>query len=342
MSVFRRATLALLVSLVGAGALPGVASAHGPSNPVATDYVAKIASVPGGLQAKVVDGDLRLWLRVPAGHTVMVLDYRGAPYLRFAPAGVWVNENSEMYYLNQTPVAQTPPRGLSATTPPSWQRVTREQAYLWHDGRLHALATVALPPGTAFVGRWTVPLVLDGHQRMLSGGVWHRGAPSIVWFWPIVVLLACVLAGLRVRSARLDTRVGRLLAIVVLLAIAVASAGRAFHGRPAVAAFGLVELGVVLALVAFGLYRVVWRDAGFLALFVIAFIGLWEGITLVSTLRDGYVLMAVPAFVARCATVVCLGGSGALVLVSFRLASGGRGEDEDVSDEDQRLHESVA
>jgi hypothetical protein len=151
-----------------------------------------------------------------------------------------------------------------------------------------------------------------------------------------------VLAGLRVRSPRLDTRVGRLLAIVVLLAIAVASAGRAFHGRPAVAAFGLVELGVVLALVAFGLYRVVWRDAGFLALFVIAFIGLWEGITLVSTLRDGYVLMAVPAFVARCATVVCLGGSGALVLVSFRLASGGRGEDEDVSDEDQRLHESVA
>ena len=40
--------------------------------------------------------------------TVVVLDYRGAPYLRFSRSGVDVNQASSMYYLNQTP-AETPP-----------------------------------------------------------------------------------------------------------------------------------------------------------------------------------------------------------------------------------------
>ena len=88
-----------------------------------------------------MDGDQRMWLRVPAAQTVVVLDYRGAPYLRFSPAGVEVNHNSEMYYLNQTPVAETPPANLTASTPPDWHRVSGGQQYGWHDGRLHALAT---------------------------------------------------------------------------------------------------------------------------------------------------------------------------------------------------------
>ena len=39
---------------------------------------------------------------------MVVLDYQGAPYLRFTPGGVEVNTASAMYYLNQVP-AQTPP-----------------------------------------------------------------------------------------------------------------------------------------------------------------------------------------------------------------------------------------
>lgn len=342
MSARRRWGLGLVAVLAALGVFPAVAQAHGPTNPVATSYMARITGVPAGVQARVVDGDLRMWMRVPSWRTVVVLDYRGAPYLRFSPGGVAVNENSQMYYLNQTPVAATPPPGLTRTTPPSWQNVSRQHEFLWHDGRLHALATVALSPGAAFVGRWTVPLLLDGHRGAISGGLWHRGAPSLVWFWPIVVILACLLAALRVRSDALDARIARVLASAVLIAVAVGSAARAFHGRPAVAAFGLVELGVVLVLVGFGLFRVLARDAGFLVFFVIAFLGLWEGITLISTLRNGYVLMAVPAFVGRCATVVCLGGSVALMLVSFRLVSGGRDEDDDISGEDEHVLEHLA
>jgi hypothetical protein len=165
--------LVLLIAVVALVAFPGVAEAHGPIAPVASSYFAKPLEVPAGLEAKVVDGDLRMWLSVPADETVVVLDYRGAPYLRFSPGGVAVNYNSSMYYLNQTPFAQTPPGNLTASTPPSWHVVSSGHSYEWHDGRLHALATVALTPGVAFVGRWTVPLRIDGGSAAIGGGLWH-------------------------------------------------------------------------------------------------------------------------------------------------------------------------
>ncbi|MBV9803987.1 MAG: hypothetical protein JO130_12375, partial [Solirubrobacterales bacterium] len=74
-----------------------MAQAHGPVAPVASSYFAKALQVPPGLDAKVIDGDLRMWLRVPPQDTVVVLDYRGAPYLRFSNSGVAVNHNSAMY-----------------------------------------------------------------------------------------------------------------------------------------------------------------------------------------------------------------------------------------------------
>ena len=40
--------------------LPAAAQAHGPTAPVATDYVAVVDHVPPGVDAKVVDGDLRM------------------------------------------------------------------------------------------------------------------------------------------------------------------------------------------------------------------------------------------------------------------------------------------
>ena len=152
MACSRRGACALLVALATVATAPATAQAHGPVAPVASSYLAKIGRVPAGLDAQVVDGDQRMWLRVTSSATVVVLDYRGAPYLRFSNAGVEVNQNSAMYYLNQTPVALTPPTNLGPRTPAHWQRVTAGHDYGWHDGRLHALAAIALTPGTSFVG----------------------------------------------------------------------------------------------------------------------------------------------------------------------------------------------
>lgn len=298
---------------------PTVAQAHGPVAPVATSYLARVRQLPAGLDAKVIDGYLRLWLRVPADETVEVLDYRGAPYLRFARSGVYVNENSEMYDLNYI-VPLPPPADLSRGAPARWERVSGGREYNWHDARIGALADTALAPGTTYVGRWSIPILVDGRLRAISGGIWYARSPSPAWFWPIVVLLACLPAALRLRRRPLDEQLARVLAIVALLTVAVGVAGRELHGRPTIEVLQLVVLGIVLVLVGGALVRVLRRRQGLILELLVAFAALEIGWQLAPTLVHGFVLIALPAFVARVAAVLGLGvGAGLLVLV-LRLA----------------------
>ena len=128
--------------LAGFTALPASASADGPITPTATDYLARITHVPAGVEAKVVDGYLNLWMRVPARSTVVVLDFRGAPWVRFDPAGVQINLNSEEYYLSQVPVPALAPTGLTPATAPRWVSVSTGHSYMWREGRMHALTAM--------------------------------------------------------------------------------------------------------------------------------------------------------------------------------------------------------
>lgn len=311
--------LALLTALVTA-AFPSSAAAHGPVAPVALDYRARVEHSPAGLEAKVVDGDQLMWLQVSRAETVVVLDYRGAPYLRFSRAGVEINHNSSMYYLNQSPYPATAPLRLGPRTPPDWYRVTDAHAYRWHEGRLHALATVALAPGASFVGHWRVPLLVNGHLTAITGGLWHAGAPSIVWFWPIAVLLLCVLAGWRVRNPGLDRLTARLLAAAAVAAVTVAAFGLALHGRPNVSVGQLTVLSLWLAFVGWSSTRVLSPRPRFFSYLLIAVAALWEGFELSPSLVNGFVLIPLPAFVARAAAVTALGTGAALVLMVFRIS----------------------
>jgi len=337
----RKAVLVLLGTLLAAGALPPAAEAHGPVDPVATSYLARITHLPRGLDAKVVDGDTRLWLRVPTRQTVVVRDYAGGPYVRFAASGVFVNVNSAMYYLNQIP-AELPPAQVSPKVAPRWRQVSGGHSYEWHDGRLQALASIAIAPGTRYVGRWSIPITVDGQLNPISGDVLHFENPSIVWFWPIAVLLICVIAAWRLDRPALDAGMARGLAVAALIATAVASVGRELHGRPMISPTGLIMLAILLAFVAWGLRRVALGPPGFFTCWAISGVALWTGLVLVPTLSHGYVLLAVPAFVARTTTVVCLGSGAGLLLLSLRLTGRGgkaesissdRSDDWDIEDE---------
>ncbi len=335
-------TLAIAVACVVGGGFPGVAEAHGPIAPIATSYLARVGQLPAGLEAKVIDGDQRLWLRVRPGETVVVSDYRGAPYLRFSRTGVAVNQNSAMYYLNQTP-AEIPPSNLRPTTPPSWTGASGGDSYGWHDGRLHALATVAIMPGTTYVGRWSIPVRVNGRPSVIAGGLWHAEDPSIVWLWPIVVLVACALAAFRVRRPELDAHVARLLSVAALVGVAVAGVGRELHGRPAVSVFQLITLAVIVAFLVWALRQLLLRRATYFTYFAVVFVALWEGVNLIPTLFNGFVLAAVPAFVARAACVVCVGCGLGLLMVSWRLVGEPDGDGADVDeyeDEDVALLEA--
>jgi hypothetical protein len=297
---------------------PATAAADGPLTPVATDYLARITNVPPGIQAKVVDGYLSLWLKVPPDRTVVVLDFRGAPWVRFGRAGVQVNQNSQEYYLSQVPVAAVPPRGLTRTTRPHWISVSSGHSYMWREGRMHALAAVALTPGKSYVGRWSIAVTINGHPAQLVGGLWHTGAPSIVWFWPIVVLLACALAAWRVRSADLDRRLGAALTLTLLALIAIATAARYLHGRPGVGLGSVALLIVILAAVGAAALGVVRRRAGLPLMLGTAIVALWTGLKMITVLTHGYVLLAIPALPARSVVAALLGGSLGLALIGMR------------------------
>jgi hypothetical protein len=314
----RTRVLGVLGTLLVLAALPPAAQAHGPVDPVATSYLAKTTSVPRGLDAKVVDGDVRLWLRVPGNQTAVVLDYAGAPYVRFASSGVDVNVNSAMYYLNQTP-AELPPAKVSPAVPPRWRRVSAGHTYRWHDGRLQALARVALSPGTRYVGKWSIPMTVDGLATSISGDVFHAESPSIAWFWPIFVWLACVVAAWRLQRPALDAGLARGLAITALIGTAAGSAARELHGRPTVSPGQLIMLAILLAFVAWGLRRVLLGAPGFFVCWAVSGVALWTGLVLVPTLSHGYVLLALPAFVARATVVLCLASGAGLLLLSLRM-----------------------
>jgi hypothetical protein len=315
----RRAGLTCSVALLMLTAFPGLARAHGLTTPNASSYIAKVTATPAGVQAKAIDGDLRLWLHASPNLTVEVLDYSGAPYLRFSRSGVQVNRNSDIYYLNLIPV-EVPPAGLSATTRPNWEKVSSAHEYSWHDGRLSGLASTVLAPGASYVGRWSISIRVGGRLGAISGGLWHSQNPPIAWFWPAIVLVACVLAAYRLRRPELDLELARALTVGVLIASLLGTLGRQLQGRPTVTAWQIALLVAILVLLAAALAWTLWGRPGCFFLFVVFVASLWEDFELIPTLVHGYVLMAMPAFLMRAAAVLCLGAGAGLLLLVVRMA----------------------
>jgi hypothetical protein len=325
----RRAAFALATALVAAALLPATASAHvGRTPPAATDYLARISSVPPGLEARIVDGDQAIWMRASPSLTVVVTGLRGEPYLRFSSAGVAVNTRSATWFLNRV-YPQVVPRGVTSTTPPQWKALTSRHWWTWHDGRLHTPALSAHPSGDVYLGRWVVPLVVDGRGTAIRGGLWQSAPASLLWFWPLLLVAACIPALLKLREARLEAQVGAALAGLALLAATVARLGRELYGRPTVSSWQLVLVGVtclvVIALAA--LYsRPAWRPVGGILIGIVAAA---QGLELVSTLRDGWVLAAVPAWLERSATGLSLASGVALIVVSLGLGLPDRSREAD-------------
>lgn len=298
--------------------IPAAARADGPVTPVATDYLARVTSTPNGLQAKVADGYLTLWVRAAPQDTVIVKDFKGAPWVKFTPAGVFVNHNSQSYYLSQVPLPETPPKGLTATTTPHWFKVSGGHSYEWREGRMHALADIALPPGQTYAGRWRIPVTVNARTATISGGLWRSDKPSIAWFWPIVVILACLLAAWRIRSVRVDERLRVGLVAVLLICLALAVVARNLHGRPLIQTGQVVLLVVELVVLAVVAARQASGRAGRVLPFGVALVAVWAGLTMLTSLTHPYVLTALPDVLIRIVTVILLGGGLGLVAFASR------------------------
>jgi hypothetical protein len=327
----RRASLALVAALAAAGLFAGRASAHaGLTAPAATSYLARISQTPRGLEAKVVDGDQRLWLQVSPGVVAVVLGLRGEPYLRFSSRGVDVNTRSATYYLNRARPVIVPP-GLTRSAPPDWKRITPGRSTSWHEDRLHALALAAHPSGNSFVGRWLVPLVVDGRRTAITGGLRHATRPSLLWFWPLLLVLACVPALLRLRDAGLDGVATVGLAGLALATATAARLGRELYGRPTVSTWQLVLAGGSCLVAVALLVLVLRRDWRSVAAGAIGIVAVYQGLALLGVLRNGFVLAAIPAWVERTSAGASLASGAALLVVVILTPSRARESSTDLA-----------
>jgi hypothetical protein len=308
--------LACAATLAGAGmARPPAASAHavGGSTPVASSYAARIMSVPPGIQAAVVDGDLVLWMVVNPRLTVIVTGMQGEPYLRFSASGVDENQRSPTTYQNRAiPVA--PPAGLNPKLPPVWKHVTSAHSYMWHEDRLHALAVVARAPSTNDIGQWTIPLRVDGRRTQITGRLWYQPDPTWLWFWPLIVVAASLPALLRIRHSRITNTLRWTSSAVTLAAIVIARLGRELYGHPSVSTLQMVDL-VLTCVVAAGIAGLLLNRQWWPVMsFIIGAFGLYEGLQLLPTLTHGLVLASTAPWVERAATITCMAGGGTILL----------------------------
>jgi hypothetical protein len=305
--------LVLVLGLLAiAAALPDVASAHvGRTLPVATNFVARLAGSLPGVQAKTVDGDQTLWLRVPASTTALVPGTLGEPLLRFDRSGVWLNLHSPTAQSDGIDRVDLRPSARTGAKP-LWHRLTRAHAYAWHEHRLHLLEPLAHGRTSAgTIGPWSVPVVVAGRRLALRGVLDYR-PPGRAW---LRVGLAAVLAGAASATASRWTAVTVGLALVAVPLVWAIRVGRELYGRPSVPVVGWVEIAITCLVGAALLYGLVSRNEGtrVLTAFLAGFGALYEGLTMLPVLTHAIALSALPTDFARVAEVLSLGaGIGAL------------------------------
>jgi hypothetical protein len=226
----RRRGLGLLLALAALAAglvqRAPVASAHGRAG-AATGFVSTVAGTEPplpGLEVHVLGGDDRLVLRNLSGKTIVILGYRGEPYLSFRPTGVYGNVRSPSTYLDRerNPARARVPASADPSARPLWRKVNSGDNYAWHDHRIHWIRR-ELPPGVRqspneiqHVFNWRVPARADGTPFAITGFLGYAPPPAAAgadgrgWIVPAALAGGGLVVALAIASeARRARRRGR-------------------------------------------------------------------------------------------------------------------------------------
>ena len=308
-ALFWRWSCLALVAIASLAA-PAPASAHLKSGTLSTDFQARIGGlkpVVSGIQARVLESDLLLQLRVAPARVVVVLGLLGEPFLRFSAVGVEANAASPT-----AGSARVIDRADAVTSPGvHWRLIRHGHVFAWHDNRLRPVPIVSAGSRQPHaVGSWKVPLIVDGRATILSGSEWYAAAPS-PWPWIVAGVLLVALALLAGR--RLTPGAQRLIAAALLL-LAVAGLMSSWSG---VILAGRATLAGELFAIAFAGVSAVFLFVGVAAargrkqLGVMALIGAFSAtfaLPLITIFTHGFVLSALPGTAARitaAAAIVC-------------------------------------
>ncbi|HEU5211225.1 MAG TPA: hypothetical protein VFU10_00485 [Gaiellaceae bacterium] len=315
--------VAVVFAVLAALVVPGTAAAHVVRGaPVATDFSARIRGlVPpaDAVRAVVVDGDRQLSLTVAPSAQVAIPGALGEPLLRFTPAGVFVNRRSLTAQSDRVaPGALRPVANPQA--PPLWHRLTTGHTYRWHEHRLHALEPLAARRASeAELGRWAVPLLIDGRRHALIGTLRYR-PPGATWAWiggacGLAILVCALVAA--ARPAWQGATVAVAVAAVVLTGtIRIA---RELYGRPDLAASNFLAIAFTTAVGAALLWALL-RGPGGVPLFTACLVGigsLFQGIAFAPMVTHGYALTVLPTAAARAGVTSILGLGAGLLAVTL-------------------------
>jgi hypothetical protein len=305
-----------LIAAAMALAAPATASAH-TGGTISTDFEARIGGLRpavAGIQARALEGDLKLQLTVSGRHVVVVLGLLGEPFLRFSPAGVQANAASPTAW-NSGVVTSS--QAVPASRSPSWRKLTGGHTFAWHENRLRPRPIVAGGASPTRVAAWTIPLVVDGRHVRLTGWEWYAAGPPLgIWLAGVAILV-----GAAAVAARYGGRALQRVLAAGLLPVAVGTwlagwIGILLFGRPSslvigvavtyAAATAVLVLAAVTATHGNGRMATAGIVGGLAAVFTLPEVGAFT---------RGFVFSALPATLARSAAVVSFAGGIALLVV---------------------------
>jgi hypothetical protein len=297
----RFAALSIVVVACLAAASPAAAHSRAPT--VALDYRVELDRVTRpGVHADVVDGDRALRVRVDAPHRLLVRGLIGEPLLRFASSGVWVNSASP-----------TAAADLLVKRGSGWVRVTRGNAFLWHDHRL-------APPPALRAGAsaaWSLPVELDGRSTALRGTFTRVGAPPL---WPWILAMVVGFGAVAALARALPERRPETAAAIAAIAAAGAlTASTAFATGDTIARrTQWIEAGSAGVLALFAAAALLRHDRSLRtwAAMVVGVVAASLGLGSLSVFRHGVVVSSLPASFTRLATAVALVGGASAVVVA--------------------------
>jgi hypothetical protein len=306
------------------------AAAHGGSSEDdASNYRSRVRivdpTVPD-LSVEVIDNGSRLQLDYRGDGVVVVLGYRGEPYLRVGSSGVEQNLRSPATYLNETLDASAPvPEFADPQAEPEWQQISTVPRARWHDHRAHWMSAEPPPavqaePGATYVifDPWVVSILVDGRRVEVRGDLVWVPPPRAARWWAVTFVSLAVALVVLIRSTQLWLRVLGLVAGVA--ADLVGTTGRFIESSES--AFRRFSLYLYAVLIVIGIGRGIahtWRRepppvlAIGLAGLVLA---MQSGVARISSFSYSQLPSSLPTGVERAATVVCMVVGWAL-LVDF-------------------------
>ncbi len=163
---------------------PAFADPAGP-----TDYRSEVVSIDpptDEIDVEIIGGDSFVQLTVQPGTEVIVVGYRGEPYLWFQPDGtVAENRNAPTTYQNVSRYGTDAPPGADPDAAPDWHEVASDHRWAWHDHRTHWMQTtrpLGESPGDQILEA-VVPLVVNDADVTVTVASTWQPAPSSVPAW---------------------------------------------------------------------------------------------------------------------------------------------------------------